>query len=130
MYGHRKHPSSEAFLRRVDRITLKFKISFRENLCHSAAEKLPSVVSRIMVCAQLDSTLTIGAQSIILMQKEQKPFLAPAHQNIRHSLHDAEHHPEKKKIVFPEWPCLATENAEEHRNNFLKGNFALPVFIP
>jgi len=26
MYGHRKHPSSEAFLRRVDRITLKLKI--------------------------------------------------------------------------------------------------------
>jgi len=47
-----------------------------------------------------------------------------------HSLHDAKHHPEKMKIVFPEWPCIATENAEEHRNNFLTNVFALPVFIP
>jgi hypothetical protein len=36
MYGHRKHPSSAvAALRRVDRITLKLKITFGENLCSS-----------------------------------------------------------------------------------------------
>jgi len=52
MYGHRKHPSSEAFLpvlrtkraleggRRVDRITLKLKISFCEDLCSSVAKTI------------------------------------------------------------------------------------------